>query len=123
MNPEQIFKKIAKEYKNFICTEVFHHCGEQTGQYSEGVIRITTPIKVTWLTVTILLHELGHALLDDEWQNFLIGIAIMTGRYRKKSKLRKTVEGDATALAGALAIHYGVYNRVYNSLQLVDTGI
>jgi hypothetical protein len=123
MISEQVFKKIAKEYKNFICIEVFHQCGEQTGIYGDGYIRITTPVKITWLTVTILLHELGHALLDDEWQNFLIGVAIMTGRYRRKSKLRRTVEGDATALAGALAIHYKVYNEVYNSLQKVDIGV
>ena len=117
MIPEEVFKKIAGDYKNFVCTEVFHQCGEQTGTYGEGYIKITTPIKITWLTVVILLHELAHALLDDEWQNFLIGVAIMTGRYRRKSKLRRTVEGDATALAGALAIHYGIFKQTKKYLE------
>ena len=81
------------------------------------------PYKITWLTVAILLHELGHVLCDNEWVNLLIILERCFGRYNKKGVAYKIDEGTATALAGALAIKYSIYEKVSRYINLMETGI
>jgi len=123
MTPEKVFKKIARDFTDLVPTEVFHHCGEQTGKYEEYCIRITVPYKITWLTVAILLHELGHVLCDNEWVNLLIILERCFGRYNKKGVAYKIDEGTATALAGALAIKYSIYKKVSRYINQMETGL